>query len=325
MAVPAHQAGRADHRGQAGHRRGSGRGVSQAVALEAALSGSVGDPAPDVSTPVLYDISPLIDAGLAVWPGDTPPSREVLLDITSGDNKTLSTLRATVHLGAHADAPSHYGAGGADAASLPPDRYVGPGDVMAGGSQRGRPGHAARPLRRRRGGRGEPPARSVRRAVRRDAGGDRAGAPGHARDAPEGAWRSAAPSRDRDVSGSHPVQRGFRRAFPRARGSPARRGRHARRHRYAERGSDRVEGPPGAPALPGARHGDSRGAGPGRGPGGALRADRPAAPIGGVRREPGAGGAQIVAITLSSIAIGVGSRLTPTVVRAGRFSANASA
>ena len=79
---------------------------------------------------MLYDISPPIDRALAVWPGDTPPAREVLLDIARGDNITLSTLRATVHLGAHADAPSHYGAGAADAASLPLERYLGPCDVM---------------------------------------------------------------------------------------------------------------------------------------------------------------------------------------------------
>lgn len=56
----------------------------------------------------LYDITPLVDAQLGVWPGDTPVSREVLLDMGRGDNITLSTLRATVHLGAHADAPNHY-------------------------------------------------------------------------------------------------------------------------------------------------------------------------------------------------------------------------
>jgi arylformamidase len=58
---------------------------------------------------MLYDISPPITPQLPVWPGDTAPSREVLLDIARGDTVTLSTLRATVHLGAHADAPSHYG------------------------------------------------------------------------------------------------------------------------------------------------------------------------------------------------------------------------
>ncbi|MFO0960669.1 MAG: cyclase family protein [Isosphaeraceae bacterium] len=56
----------------------------------------------------LIDISPPIDARLAVWPGDTSPRREVLLDIAKGDTVTLSTLHASVHLGSHADAPNHY-------------------------------------------------------------------------------------------------------------------------------------------------------------------------------------------------------------------------
>lgn len=58
----------------------------------------------------LYDISPTLSPRLAVWPGDTQLRREVLLDMQRGDNLTLSTLHATVHLGAHADAPNHYGA-----------------------------------------------------------------------------------------------------------------------------------------------------------------------------------------------------------------------
>jgi len=52
---------------------------------------------------VTYDITPPITPKLAVWPGDTPLSREVLNDMARGDNITLSTLRATTHLGAHAD------------------------------------------------------------------------------------------------------------------------------------------------------------------------------------------------------------------------------
>jgi arylformamidase len=58
---------------------------------------------------MIYDITPAITPKLCVWPGDTPPAREVLCDMRRGDNLTLSTLHATVHLGAHADAPSHYG------------------------------------------------------------------------------------------------------------------------------------------------------------------------------------------------------------------------
>jgi arylformamidase len=59
---------------------------------------------------MLYDITPAIEGRLKVWPGDTPPTREVLFDLCRGDPVTLSTLHTTVHLGAHADAPSHYGA-----------------------------------------------------------------------------------------------------------------------------------------------------------------------------------------------------------------------
>ena len=58
---------------------------------------------------MIYDLTPRITPNLGVWPGDTPVSRSVLLDLARGDTVTLSTLQATVHLGAHADAPSHYG------------------------------------------------------------------------------------------------------------------------------------------------------------------------------------------------------------------------
>jgi arylformamidase len=79
---------------------------------------------------MIYDITPPITARLAVWPGDSPPTREVLNDLARGDNITLSTLRATVHLGAHADAPSHYGmdAPSIEARSL--DYYLGPCQVV---------------------------------------------------------------------------------------------------------------------------------------------------------------------------------------------------
>jgi len=79
---------------------------------------------------VIYDISPPISSLLAVWPGDTPPRREVLLDLTRGDNITLSTLHSTVHLGAHADAPSHYGEDAPAIDQRPLDLYLGPCQVM---------------------------------------------------------------------------------------------------------------------------------------------------------------------------------------------------
>ncbi|HNO78836.1 MAG TPA: cyclase family protein [Phycisphaerae bacterium] len=79
---------------------------------------------------MIYDISPDITEQLAVWPGDSPPSREVLLDMANGDNITLSTLRATVHLGSHADAPSHYGVDAPTIERQPLDLYVGTCQVL---------------------------------------------------------------------------------------------------------------------------------------------------------------------------------------------------
>jgi len=79
---------------------------------------------------MIYDISPLISERLKVWPGDTPLRREILCDQSRGDTITLSTLHATVHLGAHADAPSHYGlnAPSIEAANL--DHYLGTCQVI---------------------------------------------------------------------------------------------------------------------------------------------------------------------------------------------------
>jgi len=47
-----------------------------------------------------------------------------------GDSVTLSTLRATVHLGAHADAPSHYGLAAPAIDERALEYYLGPCQVM---------------------------------------------------------------------------------------------------------------------------------------------------------------------------------------------------
>ena len=86
---------------------------------------------------MIHDISPLISPRLQVWPGDTPPRREVLCDMARGDNLTLSTLHATAHLGAHADAPSHYGAGAPAIGRRSLDYYLGPCQVMRVAAGRG--------------------------------------------------------------------------------------------------------------------------------------------------------------------------------------------
>jgi len=85
----------------------------------------------------VIDITPRVSARLGVWPGDTPLSREVLQDLEKGDSVTLSTLRGTVHLGAHADAPNHYARGGADIASRDLGFYLGPCQVVRAAVGRG--------------------------------------------------------------------------------------------------------------------------------------------------------------------------------------------
>jgi arylformamidase len=79
---------------------------------------------------MIYDITPLLSSRIQVWPGDTPLSREVLLDMKRGANLTLSSIRSTVHLGAHADAPSHYGADAPSIEKRSLDLYLGPCQVI---------------------------------------------------------------------------------------------------------------------------------------------------------------------------------------------------
>lgn len=79
---------------------------------------------------VIHDITPPVSSALAVWPGDTPVSRRVLLDLARGDAVTLSSLSATVHLGAHADAPSHYDPSGVSIDRRPLEPYLGPCRVV---------------------------------------------------------------------------------------------------------------------------------------------------------------------------------------------------
>ena len=88
-------------------------------------------------TRALYDISPPVGPSLAVFPGDTPLTREVLLDMAKGDSMTLSTLHSTVHLGSHLDAPSHYGRDGETIDVRPLELFVGPARLIRLAIERG--------------------------------------------------------------------------------------------------------------------------------------------------------------------------------------------
>lgn len=73
----------------------------------------------------LIDISPPIDATIAVWPGDTPFAQTFNAEMSAGADLTLSDIRTTLHVGAHTDASSHYVPGGEDIASRSLHYYVG--------------------------------------------------------------------------------------------------------------------------------------------------------------------------------------------------------
>lgn len=79
---------------------------------------------------MIYDITPPVTPETAVFPGDTAMSREVLLDMKNGDALTLSTLRGTVHLGAHADGANHYGMDAPSIDEIPIDHYLGMCEVI---------------------------------------------------------------------------------------------------------------------------------------------------------------------------------------------------
>jgi arylformamidase len=55
-----------------------------------------------------FDITPKISSRLGVFPGDQAFTRNVNLSFSQGENLEVSSITTTVHLGAHADAPSHY-------------------------------------------------------------------------------------------------------------------------------------------------------------------------------------------------------------------------
>ena len=102
-----------------------------------------------MADPRIRDISPPLTPDIAVWPGDTPMTREVLVDIDAGAHLDLSTLHATVHLGAHTDAPRHYRRGTPDIASRDLSIYYGPCQVVHVDIPRGErilPAHVTIPI-----------------------------------------------------------------------------------------------------------------------------------------------------------------------------------
>ena len=94
----------------------------------------------------LIDISPLVSPRIAVWPGDVRFERQVALSIDKGDHLELSSIRTTVHVGAHTDAPNHYIGDGAGIDERSLERYFGRCQVIRvqiGRGERIRPEHVS--------------------------------------------------------------------------------------------------------------------------------------------------------------------------------------
>jgi arylformamidase len=86
---------------------------------------------------MLKDISPPLNADIAVFPGDVPLRRNVMLDRSRGHLITLSSLQTTVHVGAHIDGPNHYSRVQAGVDAWPLERCIGPCQVISVDVQRG--------------------------------------------------------------------------------------------------------------------------------------------------------------------------------------------
>lgn len=79
---------------------------------------------------ILIDISPTISSKTAVFPGDTPFEHNFLLKMDMGNNLDLSSIKTSVHIGAHTDAPCHYNSNGESIDKRALNYYLGPVQVI---------------------------------------------------------------------------------------------------------------------------------------------------------------------------------------------------
>jgi len=78
----------------------------------------------------LWDISPAIAPDSPLFPGDTAYSQQWTATIAPGCPVNLSAITMSPHIGAHADAPLHYGAGAATIGQVDLAPYLGPCRVI---------------------------------------------------------------------------------------------------------------------------------------------------------------------------------------------------
>ena len=73
----------------------------------------------------VWDISPVLEPGMPVWPGDSPFTQERTLIIGPECPVNVSRLSLSTHTGAHTDAPFHYDPDGASIADVDLGVYLG--------------------------------------------------------------------------------------------------------------------------------------------------------------------------------------------------------
>lgn len=78
----------------------------------------------------LWDISPPVQEGAPVFPGDTPYQQAWAASIAPGCPVNVSSITLSPHVGAHADAPLHYDPEGAAVGALELAPYLGPCRVI---------------------------------------------------------------------------------------------------------------------------------------------------------------------------------------------------
>ena len=78
----------------------------------------------------LWDISPPIAADSPLFPGDTAYSQQWTASIAPGCPVNLSAITMSPHIGAHADAPLHYGVDAPTIGQVSLDPYLGPCRVI---------------------------------------------------------------------------------------------------------------------------------------------------------------------------------------------------
>jgi arylformamidase len=78
----------------------------------------------------IFDITRTINPALAVWPGDTPFSAQIITAIKEGSSINLTTLTMSSHMGTHVDAPYHFLDDDLTMEQAPLEAYIGPATVV---------------------------------------------------------------------------------------------------------------------------------------------------------------------------------------------------